>query len=239
MLYIIGTGLDIKDMSLKALEAIKKCKKVYMETYTNTLTYSVKALEKVIKKKIIIADRETVESRTTIITDAQKQNTALLVSGDPLSATTHFDLILRCKNQKIKFEIIHSVSVFNAVAETGLQLYKFGKTTSIPKWQKNFNPESFYEVIEQNLKINAHTLLLTDIGLPIAEALGYLRLISKKKSDDMLDRQIIVCERLGTDDTEISYGNLDVLMKKKFKLPACIVVPADLHFIEKEALKKL
>ena len=31
MLYLIGLGLDKNDLSIKAVEAIKKCKKVYLE----------------------------------------------------------------------------------------------------------------------------------------------------------------------------------------------------------------
>ena len=46
MLYLIGLGLDKKDISLNAFESLKKCKKVYFENYTNVMPYSVKDLEK-------------------------------------------------------------------------------------------------------------------------------------------------------------------------------------------------
>lgn len=239
MLYIIGLGLDKEDITLKGINAIKKCKKVYLETYTNVFSYSVKELEKIIGKTIITAGREMIEAKDTIVKESKNNDIALLVSGDPLSATTHFDLLLRCMSQKIKFEIIHSVSVFNAVSETGLQLYKFGKTTSIPKFQKSYHPESFYDVIEDNLKIDAHTLLLLDIGLNVKEALGYIMDISEKRKDKMMERKIIICERLGTSEAGIYYGNLDVLINKNFKLPASIIIPSKLHFVEEEALKKL
>ena len=70
----------------------------------------------------------------------------------PLAATTHFSLIAECKNKDIKTEIIHSSSIFSAVGETGLSLYKFGGTTSIPIYDEHFHPESFFEVIEENIK---------------------------------------------------------------------------------------
>lgn len=39
MLYFIGLGLgDAKDISVKGLEAIKRCKRVYLEAYTSLLT---------------------------------------------------------------------------------------------------------------------------------------------------------------------------------------------------------
>ena len=47
MLYIIGIGLsDEKDISVKGLEAVKKCSKVYLESYTSLLQCSLEDLEK-------------------------------------------------------------------------------------------------------------------------------------------------------------------------------------------------
>jgi len=42
MLYIIGLGLgDEQDITLKGLEAVKKCHKVYMEAYTSLLSFGL------------------------------------------------------------------------------------------------------------------------------------------------------------------------------------------------------
>lgn len=42
MLYIIGLGLgDEKDITLRGLEAVKKCEKVYMEAYTSLLSFGL------------------------------------------------------------------------------------------------------------------------------------------------------------------------------------------------------
>ena len=57
MLYLIGLGLELEDISLKALNAIKSCNKVYLESYTSTGA-KVKELEDLLKKKVIIAERE-------------------------------------------------------------------------------------------------------------------------------------------------------------------------------------
>lgn len=236
MLHLIGFGLDAKDISLKGIEALKKCKKIYLETYTSYV--NAPEIEKSLGVKIVPANRQFVEEATKMIDEAKKQNIALLVPGDPLAATTHIDLILRCSKQKVKYEIIHSVSIFNAIAETGLQLYKFGKTASIPKWAQSFKPESFYESINDNLKINAHTLLLIDIGLPVSEALGYIHQIAKKRNDlEMLKREFIVCSRTGTQKSRVYSGIMEKLMKQKIDVPACIIVPAELHFMEQEALR--
>lgn len=55
MLYIIGLGLgDDKDITLKGLEAVKKCSKVYMEAYTSLLSFglSPNGLSNLVRKKL-------------------------------------------------------------------------------------------------------------------------------------------------------------------------------------------
>jgi len=238
MLYIIGLGLDKGDITLNGINCIKKCSKVYLERYTSILPCPVPELEKIIGKKVVPADRNLVEEKNTIVEEAKKQDIALLVMGDPLSATTHLEIIMRAEKMKVKTKIIHSVSVLNAVSETGLQLYKFGKTSSIPKWQPSFKPESFYDIIEENLSINAHTLLLIDIGLSVKDALSCLKGISEKRKNNITDNNLIICSCLGTSKQKIVYGKIDKMMKEKFELPACIIVPAKMHFMEEESIKK-
>ena len=236
MLYLIGLGLDNRDLTIKALEAIKKCKLIYLEIYTSKLSYPVKELEKFIKKKIRTANRESIEQNAdSILKEAKKENVAILIPGDVFAATTHLDLLMRAKKEKIKVKIIHGISIFNAITETGLQLYKFGKTASIPKWQNSYKPESFYNTIKKNLSINAHTLLLLDIGLEVKEALSYLREICEKRLEGF-PKQIIICSCLGTAKSRIIVGKLNNLINKKINLPACIIIPSDLHFLEAEAL---
>lgn len=42
MLYIIGLGLgDEKDITLRGLEAVRSCHKVYVEAYTSLLSFGV------------------------------------------------------------------------------------------------------------------------------------------------------------------------------------------------------
>lgn len=237
MLYIIGLGLDLKDISLRAMEALKKCNKVYLEIYTTFLPYKKIELEKVIGKKVAIAVRETVENKSKeFVKEAKKKNVALLVYGDPLAATTHISLLQEAKKLKVPVKVLHNSSIFSAITETGLQIYKFGKTTSIPKWQKGYEPMRFYDIVKDNLKINAHTLLLVDIDLDFSEALHELDKASKGEVDN-----IIVCSRLGTDEQHIIYSKLKKLLRKtpKVKEPFCFIVPSSLHFTEAEFLETL
>lgn len=42
MLYIIGLGLgDEKDITLRGLEAVRRCDKVYIEAYTSLLSFGL------------------------------------------------------------------------------------------------------------------------------------------------------------------------------------------------------
>jgi len=238
MLYLIGLGLDVGDISFKAIKIIKKCRQVYLESYTIEFPYKTRELEKIIKKKIIPASREIIENNPEIlIENAKKQDIALLIYGDPLSATTHTDLVLRAKKAGVKTRIMHNSSIITTIADTGLQLYKFGKIASIPKWQDNFKPESFYDTFRENQAIKAHTLFLLDIGLGVNEAISCIKEIASKRKDDISSLMIIACSKLGTEKAKITKGRIDELAKKKFQKPACLIIPSALHFMEAEMLE--
>jgi len=235
MLYIIGLGLNEKSISQNGLEAIKKCKKIYLDNYTVNFPYSEKDLEKNIKKRIISANREIIES-DKLIKEAKKENICLLVYGSPLTATTHITLIQEAEKNKVKCEIIYNASVFDAIAETGLQIYKFGKITSMPKWQENFTPTSFIEIVKQNLEIDAHSLILIDIGLELKDAIKELEESAKEYNLKLM--KIVVCSRLGTKEKKIIYEKIENLKDKEIKKPYCLIIPSKLHFMEQEVLEK-
>lgn len=45
MLYLIGLGLgDVKDITIKGLEAVRSAKEVYLEAYTSILTIEKQSL---------------------------------------------------------------------------------------------------------------------------------------------------------------------------------------------------
>ncbi len=241
-LYMIGLGLnDEKDISIKGVEAIKKCKYVYLEGYTSRLSCSVKELEKLYKKKIILADRELVEQKAekTILKCAKKENVAFLVPGDVFSATTHIDLWLRAKKSGIKVNVIHNASIITAVGITGLQIYKFGRTSSIPKPEKGFMPETPYDAIKDNKKLGLHTLLLLDLELSVKDAISCLLEIEKKRKEKVFteDTSCVVCSEIGSEKQIIRKGKAKLLINKDFgKGPYCIIVPGKLHFMEEEIM---
>tara|TARA_Y100000310_G_scaffold323165_1_gene383172 strand:- start:8401 stop:9135 length:735 start_codon:yes stop_codon:yes gene_type:complete len=235
MLYLTSLGLnDELDITLKGLEAIKKSKHIYLENYTSKLQTSKEKLEKLYKKEIILADRSLVESdNNEILKNAKTSKVSFLVIGDIFSATTHQDLLQRAKKLKIKTEIIHNTSILTAVGVTGLSLYKFGQTTSIP-----FNHENIktpIEVLKKNKSIGLHTLFLLDLDpknnkyLTAKQAAKYL--IKNK-----IKGKCLACYQLGSDKQEIHYIDLNKV-KDINKFPQCLILPGNLHFMEEEALE--
>ncbi len=245
-LYLIGIGLnDEKDITVRGLEAVRSCDKVYLEGYSSLLNCSVPDLEKFYGKKIVAADRKLVEQSDEIISAAEKGNAALLVIGDPWGATTHIDIMMRCRQKKIPFKVINNASIITAIGITGLQIYKFGKTTSVPYPDKNFRPETSYEVISQNRLLGLHTLLLLDIRpdlkkfMTVSEAIDVLLEIeaAKRKRVFTLDTFCVGCARIGSENFIIKAGTAGELKKFNFgKQPHCLIVPGELHFVEEEAL---
>src|SRR3989338_6665251 len=150
---------------------------------------SLKALERKIKKKILVLSRQEVES-DFVTEHARKKDIALLISGDPMTATTHFQLIFDAKKSGIPYEIIHAPSIYTSIADTGLQLYKFGRTTTLVYPEKNFSPSSPYEVIEMNRKLGLHTLVLLDIKedrqMSVKEGIEILMKMENGKKEKIL-----------------------------------------------------
>jgi len=239
MLYLIGLGLNLDGISKYGLEVVKRCKKVYLENYTIHFPYSIESLSEVLEKKIVQLDREQVEG-LEFLDEAKKMEVALLVYGSPFTATTHISIIDEAKKSDIKYKIIYNASVIDAIGETGLQLYKFGKIASMPQWdiEKHFTPDSFMEVVKDNQKIDAHSLILIDIGLNFKDALRELK-ESAKIHKISLDK-LIICQALGTPHAKILYRDLEELEGfSGVKKPFCMILPSKLHFVEKESLEGL
>ena len=107
-----------------------------------------------------------------ILLAAHEGNVAFLVVGDPLSATTHADLILRARRFQapgsetptpVPVKIIHNDSITTALGSSGLAGYNFGQTISVPFWTEDWRPDSWLGRIGENCQLGLHTLCLSDI----------------------------------------------------------------------------
>jgi diphthine synthase len=232
MLYLIGLGLDNKEITQKGLEALKKVDRAFVEFYTNTENIDIEALEQKTGTEIEKLDREDVERKDRVLESAEKQDTAFLVSGDSLTATTHYDIKHRAEQKGIETEVIHAPSIFVSIAETGLNVYKFGRTVTLPK---DSAPESVTEYIQKNSSIGLHSLILLDIDYPADEAAEKL----VKIDEDLAQREAVVLERANHEDQEITVLELGEVAETEFgETPHSIILTGDKSHKEEEFLEE-
>ena len=238
-LHIIGIGMrNEQSISVEGLELVKASDVIYLETYTCKLTNAnLEDLQNYYGKEIIPANRELVESKAeeTILKDAKDKEVCFLVIGDPFSATTHVDILHRARDQGITVTITNNASILNAIGIVGLELYKYGKTTSIPF--ENENVKSPYEVYLKNKEIGLHTLFLLDLRpdedkyMSCKEAVDYLMKLWLPG-----DTKVVSCAHIGGDAKIKTSAAKDVVeMEEK---PQCLIIPGELHFVEEEFLEK-
>ncbi|KAI8549513.1 hypothetical protein RHMOL_Rhmol06G0030500 [Rhododendron molle] len=267
MLYIIGLGLgNEKDITLRGLEAVKTCSKVYIESYTSLLSFGLSSdglstLEKLYGKPVTLADRETVEEKAAaILEEAQESDVAFLVVGDPFGATTHTDLVVRAKKLGVDVKVVHNASVMNAVGVCGLQLYRYGETVSIPFFTETWRPSSFYEKIQRNRALGLHTLCLLDIRvkeptleslcrgrkeyeppryMTIGTAIEQLLEVEQMCGESAYNEETLCAgfARLGSEDQMVVAGSMKQLLAVDFGAPLhCLVIVGETHPVEEEML---
>lgn len=270
VLYLIGLGLcNEKDITVKGLEYIKQSDYIYMEYYTSILGIDSTKLEEYYGKKIILADREMIEIGfdKEILEKAKSSKVSLLVVGDPFSATTHIDLYLRCIHEGVKVEVVNNASILNSIGITGLSLYRFGETVSIPFFTEKWRPYSFYDKICRNYNNDLHTLILLDIKvkeiseenlakgkkiyekprfMTVNQALEEL-LEASEKSEIVLENKGLINEdnlcygvaRIGSENQIIKAGKIKDIIKYDFGKPlhSVVLCAKTLSSIEKEVVE--
>ncbi len=264
-LYMIGLGLyDMSDITLRGLEAVRNSDVIYLEHYTAILHTSKEELEHFFKKEIILANREMVEvGGGDLVDQAKEKNVAFLVVGDPFGATTHTDLFLRAKKKGVTVEVIHNASILSAIGIVGLELYKYGKTTSIVFPDDDWLPETPYDVIKKNQSCDVHTLCLLDIKvaepskedllkginkpqpprfMTVRQGVEVLERLEEKRHEGIItpETTLIGIARLGDANNNpiICSGTPSELKEMDFGTPMhSIIIPAKrLHHVEEEMI---
>ncbi|MBN2065694.1 MAG: diphthine synthase [Candidatus Thermoplasmatota archaeon] len=250
-LVFIGLGLyDEQDISLKGFEILKLCDTVFAEFYTAKLSgTTITKLEHNMGKSIHVLSRTETEKGDVILNTATNNKVALLVCGDPMTATTHVDLRLRAEQQGIPTRVIHGSSIATAVPGLlGLQNYKFGRTTTIAYPEKQYFPTSPYHVIADNKNMGLHTLILLDIQtekeqyMTANEGMKLLLEMEEKERKNIItpDTAICVVGRAGSSKPVLAADRITALVGNEFGPPLhTLVVPGKLHFLEIEALMTL
>lgn len=262
MLSLIGLGLgDERDITVKGLETVRKADLVYLEQYTSVLGVEKERLEEFYGRPVMIATRDLVEkeAETKLIAPARETHVAFLVVGDPFGATTHTDLVLRAREAGVPVEVIHNASIMNAVGAVGLELYKYGKTTSIPFPEEGYEPDTPYDVIKENIARGLHTLCLLDIKvaepdkeslrqgdrraapprfMTVAQAIDVLRAIEARRGEHVISETMLAIgvARLGQ-DAQIVCGPIAAVAAADLGRPLhALIIPGKLHVVEEEAL---
>ena len=246
MLTFVGLGLyDEKDISVKGLEAARKAEHVFLEAYTSRLMGTkICEMEECFGRRIKVLAREDVEQHhEQILECARDDDVVMLTGGDPMVSTTHADLRIRAFERGIPTEIVHGSSISSAVCGlSGLQNYRFGKSCSVPFPAKGWFPTAPLDTILANQSLNLHTLVYLDIQeeryMTVPQAIELIEEMAAKEGK-VPPRLFVGIARAGSRDPHVRAGDAQTLRDHDFGEPLhVLVIPAELHLIEEEYLKR-
>jgi diphthine synthase len=261
MLTFIGLGLyDERSITVEGRDALGRVDRAFAEFYTSRLLGATVAdLEAFHGVDVEVLDRAGVEQDPEPILDAAEEgDVAFLTAGDTMISTTHVDLRLRAAERGVETRIVHGVTAQSAASGlTGLQNYRFGKAVTLPFPYAHGGsdvPESVVDSIEDNLERNLHTLVYLDIK--VENRTGDR---NSKRAGDKSDREeymtadaaasllaenwrdalAVAVARAGSPDPLVAADRLSALAERDFGDPLhLLVIPADLHHIEADALRE-
>jgi len=242
-LTLISIGLTShKDLSLRAIEAANQADTVYAETYTMKLDTTPQQLGETIGRSVHPLTRGPMEEDAeNLLREAETGDVAILVGGDALTATTHISLVIDAAKRGIPVKVVHGSSIITAVAETGLSLYKFGRTVTVPLPEKG-PVTTVIRTLRDNLEQGLHTLILLDLDEPERRYLTINQAITRleETGEFSMDTLLVAAARLGSENQVIRADTAENLKAQDFgDAPHAIVAPGRLHFMEEEALKAL
>ncbi len=247
-LYLIGLGLSPDLITLRGLRKIKDVRKVYLDIYTSSFPEPLDEIKRIIgRNDIILANRSMLEERSSeIIGELEHGDVALLVTGNPLLATTHVSLLIEARNKGHSFEVVPAPGIIpNALLLAGLMIYKIGKPVTLTYPRNGIISEYPYDVIKDNDSRNLHTILLLEmdmergIMMTIPEAVKLLFRLESIKRESVIngDRKAVAVSALGSHKQRICPRKLKELLDYEGEGPhTLILVSPKPHFMEEEAL---
>ncbi len=250
-LTIIGLGLNSEnDLSLRGLDAARGAEEIFLEDYTSLLTdLSIPRLEELVRKPVRLLSRDSLEhpGLTGFLEGISSKNVALLVPGDPLTATTHQAVRSQALKQGLEVRVIHGSSIYTAAPGlAGLFIYKFGPSATITFPD---NPSTVpYETLTENNQRGLHTLFFLDLRKPenrfmrIPEALQILKDNEREKEHGVItDESLFIgIARAGSEMPMLRAGTLLNLLRTDFGgAPHTLIAPGKLHFMEEEFISRL
>ncbi|MEE2747982.1 MAG: diphthine synthase [Candidatus Thermoplasmatota archaeon] len=250
-LWLIGLGPgDLHQMTVAAVDAAQDADHRFLEGYTALLPPAeLENLEGRIGPWEMRM-RSAVENPQDLLSLAKSSKVALLVVGDPLQATTHVDLQIRCDEMGVPCHVEHGISITTIVTgAVGLQSYRFGRQCTFAYPYGEYLPTSPLEIILENRERDLHTLALLDLdpsGMGEGEqepmtpmvAVEVMRKMAEKVNIDIEDWTLVLCSDMGTKDARVTVGSPHEISNVVGGRIHCIVVPASLHDVEAAALAR-
>ncbi len=260
-LWLIGLGPgDLKHMTAFAMEAAISCDKRYLEGYTAILPQHQEDALKGLVGEWERAMRDIIENPEGIIEQARNSRVAIMVVGDPMQATTHIDLKIRCDLEGIPFHVVPGISATSlAVSLSGLQSYRFGRQVTIPFPYGDYLPTSPLEMIMRNYSNGLHTLVLLDLdptGMGIdppvpmlpSQARDILEAMFERLEERGGDREwsipfslsewnTILLSDIGTINQRVVSGSLSDISKISGGRIHCLILPTLFSGMELEAFE--
>jgi diphthine synthase len=269
MLTFVGLGLyDERSVTLEGRDAIQEADRVFAEFYTSRLAgATVDDLEAFHDVDIEVRDRTGVEQDPDPVLGAAETGDAVfLTAGDTMISTTHVALRLRAAERGLETRVVHGTTAEAAAASlTGLQNYRFGKATTLPfpyahggraakaadgeRAESASVPGSVVDTVTTNRERGLHTLVYLDIKVgtgprePDPDHEEYMTgdyaagLLAEELGPDAVG---VVVARAGGQDPVVAADRLEALADREFGDPLhLLVVPGDLHVVERDALSTL
>ncbi|MCL4329538.1 MAG: diphthine synthase [Candidatus Thermoplasmatota archaeon] len=235
MLVLIGLGLDgLNSITRGALEFMETADRIYLDSYTSIIQEGLaREIAEATGKDVSIAERELLENHSGIIVMARDSRLCILVSGDPLSATTHFELIHEARISGIEVKVFPNASIaLYGPLYLGLFLYRMGPPVSIPFTTEKFFPISVYRRIYRNFSNDLHTLLLLDLkdgrNMSIGEAVSILTRMEEVEKKGIFTSSRIICaiSKMGTKHEKAVCTEFSEISGVKLDDPVSLVLPS-------------
>lgn len=250
-LWLIGIGPGcLENMSTRALAAANSADYRFLEGYTSLLPPdSLEKLEGLVGNWNLRM-RSSIENPDALLKLAKTSKVALLIVGDPLQATTHVDLQLRCEEVGVRCEVVHGISITTIVTgAVGLQSYRFGRQCTFAYPYGDYLPTSPLEIILSNRDRDLHTLALLDLDptgsgegdqlpMPPSVAIDVLRKMAARLNKDIEGWTVVLCSDMGTGGARIVSGTPKQIESVSDGRIHCLVLPASLHDVEATALER-
>ena len=262
-LWLIGLGPgDLCHMTAFALQVAEACDKRYLEGYTAILPDDQEEMLDELVGEWDRVMRDGVENPEKIIQEAQNCMVGIMVVGDPMQATTHIDLKIRCEDSGVPFHVVPGLSATSmAVSLSGLQSYRFGRQVTIPFPYGEYLPTSPLDMILANYSSNLHTLVLLDLD-PTGMGLDSPKPMHPRQAYDILKAMLerleeagdvdisslalplpewnaILLSDIGTRAQRIVSGNLSGVSETEGGLIHCLILPAEFSGMEEDVFEHL